>query len=75
MEKIAFAVLSAVNIARRKTKEFFVAPVEENEKELPSGKNLRNHVIEWMYFSSTRIKRKFSQFVDHCPAGYGLVYC
>ncbi len=43
-KKTACTVLSVVDITSRKTKEIVVAPVEENGKDLPSGKILGNYV-------------------------------
>jgi hypothetical protein len=37
-------VLSYVDVASGKTEEVIVGPVEENGKDLPSGKNLGNYV-------------------------------
>ncbi len=60
-KKTTCTVLSVVDITSGKTEEIIVAPVEENGKDLPSGKNLGNYVDSkerWMCFSSTRITRK-----------------
>ena len=43
-KKTACTVLSVVDITSGKTEEIVVAPVEENGKDLPSGKNLGNYV-------------------------------
>ncbi len=40
----ACTALSAVDITSSKTEEIIVAPVEENGKDLPSGKNLGGYV-------------------------------
>jgi hypothetical protein len=37
-------VLSHVDVASGKTQEVIVGPVEENGKDLPSGKNLGNYI-------------------------------
>lgn len=57
-------MLSAFDITSDKIEEVVVAPMEENGKDLPLGKNHGDYV-----------NSKGRMVVDHCPAGGSSAYC
>jgi hypothetical protein len=68
----ASTVLSDFDMNSGKIEEIIVAPVEENGKDLPSGRNLGNYIDTkggWMCYTSTRITRNIYPICGSLSSG------